>query len=285
MQMESCARIEAHPPRVRRAHVLSVAILVAAGCAPDGPDPLPVTRRDSAGVEIVDIRGSPWAARPWATIDTNAALRIIPDETRPETLFGRVRGTVRLGDGRVAVLDIGRHRVQLFAPDGAFLRSIGRQGQGPGELAQPWRLIRAAGDTIGVYDMEGHLELLSLTGEGSRRVRLPPTADGGMAQVLGSFAAGDYLAILNEFPGAVQEGTIPLYTRLLVMSARGDSGPTLGRHQSARFTFRKTGTEMRQLETLFWAEPGMGVLPSGYAWCLATEFDCEIHSRDGAHLR
>jgi hypothetical protein len=69
------------------------------------------------------------------------------------------------------------------------------------------------------------------------------------------------------------------------MSARGDSGPRLGRHQSAQFAFRKSGDLIRPVETLFWAEPGMAVLPSGYAWCLAIEFDCEIRSRDGAHVR
>jgi hypothetical protein len=42
---------------------------------------------------------------------------------------------------------------------------------------------------------------------------------------------------------------------------------------------------MRQVETLFWAEPGMAVLPSGYAWCLATAFDCQIWSTDGVHVR
>jgi hypothetical protein len=69
------------------------------------------------------------------------------------------------------------------------------------------------------------------------------------------------------------------------MNARGESGATLGRHQSAQFTFRTSGDRIRTVETLFWAEPGMAVLPAGYAWCLATEFDCQIRSRDGAHLR
>jgi hypothetical protein len=263
------------------------AVLSLGACADrDGRGALSMTRRDSAGVEIVDIQGAPWSAPVWAVIDTNDVLRIVADDSRPETLFGRVRGTLELSDGRIAVLDIGRHAVHLFAADGSFLRTIGREGQGPGELAQPWRLIRAPGDTVGVYDMEGHLELLSLDDEGSRRVRVPPTADGGMAQILGSLAAGDYLAILNEFPGKPREGTMPLYSRFQVMSAAGDTTPTIGRHQSAQFAFRKESDKLiRTIETLFWAEPGMAVLPSGYAWCLATEFDCEIHSRDGPHVR
>jgi hypothetical protein len=278
---------------VRRAsasatQVLGVATLLGlAACADrENPGALSVTRRDSAGVEIVDIRGAPWSAPEWATVDTINVFRIIPDDSRPETLFGRVRGTLRMADGRIAVLDLGRHAVQLFAADGSFLRTIGREGQGPGELAQPWRLIRASGDTIGVYDQEGHVELLSLEDDGSRRIRFPAPAGGSTGQVLGSLAAGDYLAIQNELAGKMHEGTIPLYSRFQVLSSAGDTSPTLSRHQSAQFSFRKTSDKlMRTVETLFWAEPGMAVLPSGYAWCLATDFNCEIRSRDGTHVR
>src|SRR5688500_8682526 len=134
--------------------VIAAALRVAA-CADRDADPgLRVITRDSAGVEIADIQGNPWSAPVWALTDSADVFRIVPDDARPETLFSRIRGTLRLRDGRIAVLDIGRHRVLLFADDGAFLGSVGRQGQGPGELAQPWRLIRASGDSAGAYDLE-----------------------------------------------------------------------------------------------------------------------------------
>jgi hypothetical protein len=242
------------------------------------------TRHDSAGVEIVEIAGDPWTAPAWATLDS-APMKIVPDDAKPETLFGRVRGTMRLRDGRIAVLDIAGHRVLLFEPNGTFDRSLGREGQGPGELAQPWRLVRAAGDTIGVYDREGHLELLALSGEGARRVRIPTTKDGSPAQVFGTFAAGDYLAILNEFPGKIGPGTLPLYSTFQVMGQNGEAGTTLGRHQSAQFTFRDVNGQLQQVETLFWAEPGMAALPAGYVYCRATELNCEVRSRDGVLVR
>jgi hypothetical protein len=190
-----------------------------------------------------------------------------------------------MSDGGIAVLDIGRHRIQRFAAGGSFLRSIGRQGQGPGELDQPWRLIRAPSDTVGVYDMAGHLEMFPPTADGSRRVRLPWGSEVGTAQILGSFSTGGYLAIMNEFPGEVQPGRNPLFSTLHVMTAAGAAGPTLGRHQSTAFTFRKgSDGRLQQVATLFWAEPGMAVLPSGYVWCLSTTFDCQIWSKTGAHL-
>jgi hypothetical protein len=264
----------------------ALAALCAGACTEVSQrDALPLTTRDSSGVEITEIGGDPWTAPTWATLDTSRVFRIAPNETRPETLFGRVRGTLGLSDGRIAVLDIGRFKVYIFAADGSFLRAVGQRGQGPGELDSPWRLVRAPGDSIAVYDFSGRLELLSTRDDGSRRLILPAIRS-GRPQVLGSFAAGGYLAIMNEFPGEPQAGRNPLFSTLHVVTPAGDTGVALGRHQSTHFTYRPDGKGgVRQVTTLFWAEPGMAVLPSGYVWCLATEFDCQIWSMTGAHLR
>lgn len=39
--------------------------------------------------------------------------------------------------GNIYVLDSGNHRVQKFGPDGGYIATIGRKGQGPGELYFP----------------------------------------------------------------------------------------------------------------------------------------------------
>ena len=50
------------------------------------------------------------------------------------------------GSGDLYVLDSGNHRIQKFGPDGKFLASLGRQGQGPGEFYYPaWLAIDAGG--------------------------------------------------------------------------------------------------------------------------------------------
>jgi hypothetical protein len=287
--MRRSRRLRRAPSECRSLLLVAAALATSlTGACVDGatPETVGVSTRDSAGVEIAELQADPWRTSPWATLDTAAVMRIRPDDARPETLFGRVRGVLRLSDGRVAVLDMGRHQLSLFEQDGSYIRSIGREGQGPGELADPWRLIRARADTVGVFDMAGHLELLPTTGEGSRRMPLPRGSDAGTAQILGAFESGGYLAIVNEFPGKPQPGTNPLFSTLHVVTDAGASGPTLGRHQSTEFTFR-AGSDGRliQVGTMFWAEPGMAVLPAGYVWCLATEFDCQIRSNTGVHLR
>jgi len=51
--------------------------------------------------------------------------------------------------GNLHVLDTGNHRIQVFTPEGAFLRTVGRKGQGPGEFNFPGSLdIDAQGTLI-----------------------------------------------------------------------------------------------------------------------------------------
>jgi len=54
-------------------------------------------------------------------------------------------------DGTIFVADGGAHSIKVFAADGTFRMSLGRQGQGPGEFADPSRLA-IAGDRLVAYD-------------------------------------------------------------------------------------------------------------------------------------
>jgi hypothetical protein len=70
-----------------------------------------------------------------------------------EYLFGRTPPRIALGDdGRIAVLDGGNHRVQVFDANGGFLTSMGTEGQGPGAFIQPLALL-AESDSLLVYDV------------------------------------------------------------------------------------------------------------------------------------
>ena len=60
-------------------------------------------------------------------------------------------GPVVDSEGNFYVLDTGNYRVQVFDASGEYVRTLGRQGQGPGELTQP-RAVVIAGDRIVVLD-------------------------------------------------------------------------------------------------------------------------------------
>jgi hypothetical protein len=65
----------------------------------------------------------------------------------------RPRGVVADSLGRIFVLDGGNNRVQVFDANGEYLLTLGSEGQGPGELAQPMG-IALAGDHLVVHDAQ-----------------------------------------------------------------------------------------------------------------------------------
>jgi hypothetical protein len=140
--------------RVAMPLVTLAAVLVLAGCGGEGESASGATLaeptvRDSAGIRIVENVN---AALPVWTVEPDPVLSIGALEgTDAETLY-QVNGITRLADGTWVVSNGGTEEVRLFGPDGEFLRSVGRSGEGPGEftsLSATWVL---AGDSIAVWD-------------------------------------------------------------------------------------------------------------------------------------
>ena len=67
--------------------------------------------------------------------------------------------------GRIYVLDSGNHRVQVFDVAGGYLRTLGREGQGPGELEGGSQIV-VAGDRLVLWDYRNRrLSIWSLEGD------------------------------------------------------------------------------------------------------------------------
>jgi hypothetical protein len=105
---------------------------------------------DSAGIIIATHDGADRAA-PF-TFDEQ--FRLGGSETRPEESFYRVHPSTVGVDaaGNLHILDAANHKVVTFDGDGRFLRSVGRQGGGPGELRMPAALTVLSDGSIGVVD-------------------------------------------------------------------------------------------------------------------------------------
>jgi hypothetical protein len=128
--------------------------------------------RDSAGVRIVENDPSVLDERtPWR-IGEEPLLSIGVQDGAQAYLFTAVRGATVLPDGTIAVTDLASYNVRLFDSSGAHLRTIGRQGQGPGEF--PGSVTRVAyiePDLLGVTS--GQVFLFRTTGEFVRSFRVP----------------------------------------------------------------------------------------------------------------
>ncbi len=89
------------------------------------------------GVRLVhNVAGGLWGKAPKVSL---APIRTIGDvDTDDERLAFHYPSDVAVDKaGNIHVLDTGNARIQKFGPDGAYLATIGRKGQGPGEFILP----------------------------------------------------------------------------------------------------------------------------------------------------
>lgn len=136
---------------LRQYTACAVALALCTGCA-GGDASWTGTVRDSAGIAIVENPSTGlWDAGDAPTI--RRELDIGTADGPPETQFGNVAGVTTDSEGRVYILDQQAKKVRVFDADGGFVREMGGEGTGPGELSQfTAGLLRLAGDTIVVPD-------------------------------------------------------------------------------------------------------------------------------------
>ncbi len=125
---------------MRRTVVVGAAIVVAA-CG-ESPDYIPsgVEITDSAGIRIVT---SPPGDAVYAELATEPALSIGLLDGPDEFLFGDIESVGRDPSGNVVVADEQALEIRVVDPTGGYLRSVGREGEGPGEfldLTGAWTL-------------------------------------------------------------------------------------------------------------------------------------------------
>ncbi len=84
------------------------------------------------------------------------------------SLFG-VTDAIRLRDGRVLVADGGSGSLKFFDSQGAFVRAVGREGDGPGEFRRLGRVAELEDGAIAALDrLQGRVTVFSPDGELAR---------------------------------------------------------------------------------------------------------------------
>ena len=139
------------------AGILAIVATTALSCAP--PESVTTTTTDSAGIAIVTNVGTP-ALLPWA-LDT---VRVFGgDDSGPATFHEVRQGLVDVdAQGRIFVLEPLEYRVTVFDSVGRGLSTMGRRGEGPGELEWPISVSAADDGHAYVHDGAGQLVRLAL---------------------------------------------------------------------------------------------------------------------------
>ncbi len=96
------------------------------------------------------------------TLSAKPLVEIGTVEGDPNHELFDARSSVRLLDGRIAILNAGSRELRFFDAKGKFLFRTGTKGNGPGEYLWPARLYYTQRDSLIIYDQlndrESHLD-------------------------------------------------------------------------------------------------------------------------------
>jgi hypothetical protein len=134
----------------------ATAAVIALGAAPAAAGPDPITADEPAQKGGYDLAST---------------LAIGGADADDDAYFYEKFGGVEVdadAAGNIYVLDNGNTRIQVFDAKGRFLRSLGAEGEGPGEFQIPGKIsVNAHGD-VAVFDM-GQARVSVLDSEGNLR--------------------------------------------------------------------------------------------------------------------
>jgi len=154
------------------AAIVAAAALAGCGAAGDADAPRWVAETDTIGDTIVvrTIAGGVWPAGVTVTPE----VTIGQFEGEDEYVFGEIVSLTVAPDGSIFLFDRQAKALRQYAPDGTYVRTIGREGGGPGEYRNPDGGLAITPDGRLLLRDPGNarINIYSLTGEslGSWRI-------------------------------------------------------------------------------------------------------------------
>lgn len=139
------------------------------------------------------------------TVKAEEAWRIGGEDD--EEIFGVITDIITDGEGNFYFLDAQLSEIKVYSADGEYLRTIGREGEGPGEFRGAFNMFRVPGGNIGVLQtFPGKIVVLTPEGEPAGDFPLPEAEGEGFRVLLGAQYAGDRLALTYMVNQPSQQG-------------------------------------------------------------------------------
>ncbi len=158
------------------------------------------------------------------TVELAERWRIGADDE--DVLLGVVADVLTDRAGNLYLLDRQLCEIQILSPEGEYIRTVGREGDGPGEFRRPRGLMFNTDSTLCVVRrMPGELVLLTRDGESAGTI--PPALPEGEAATM--------LALQN---GALRDGHLVLCGDQMVRQAGGRGGGGRGAPGSRKMFLR-----------------------------------------------
>jgi hypothetical protein len=263
---------------------------ILAGCGTEAVSAPTVTVRDSAGITIVE---NPVATLPggggWS-VAPEPSLTIGSFDGPEESQLYRVRGAMRLSDGRIAVGNEGSQEIRYFLPDGSFSHSLGGEGEGPGEFNSV-QLAGRWGDSLVVIDRRQRRISLLHPEEGFVR-SFSPVEDVAVYPMEGWFF-GSGSILLRDLPGmesgAFEEGfnrsPIPFGSCDMEGALRADFGELPGAERMTVTRQTEHGLATMLSSIPFGKAPEVAVAGDLFYYGSHDSFQVEVFGSDGSLQR
>jgi hypothetical protein len=131
------------------------------------------------------------------TIELEELWRLGGESEEETEFFGVIVSLLVDDSGDVYLLDQALNEIRVFSPKGKFLRTIGREGEGPGEFRRPEDMAFLPGNILAVMErVPGRIVLLTQTGEPAGEHPLPEMVGGGFVGIAGGASDGRNLHLV-----------------------------------------------------------------------------------------
>ena len=128
---------------------------------------------EERGVIIVKNPKKPIYSEEVFSIEEDLSIGVA--EGPEEYMFSKIENIAVDEQERIYVLDSREKHIRVFDSDGVYVTTVGRKGQGPGELAGPRNLCITNQNQIMVPDATNlRITFFSLEGEFSSDIGTPP---------------------------------------------------------------------------------------------------------------
>ena len=119
-----------------------------------------------------------------------------------DTIFGVISRLAEDRNGDVYMLDSQLSEISVYSPDGEYLRTIGREGEGPGEFRGSFELFIRPDDVVGVVQVfPGKIVQLTTMGEPAGNYPLPALEAGGFMLTFAGSATDNRLLLTTAMSG------------------------------------------------------------------------------------
>jgi len=243
-------------------------LLLASGIARAGEE----TVQDG----ILTVQNGSEPPQPAVTLDLTEMWTHGQDDD--EVLFGVTSRVLTDEDGNSYVLDQQLSEIQVFAPDGEWLRTIGREGEGPGEFRYPSDMFFTPGGHIGVAQQFPG-KIIQLSREGEPLENYPFGGSEGFVGLSRARASGDNLVVAASVSG-FDAGSMQRTAYLAALDPEGRERSRFHEHQSSvdmsRLEFREV--DMAGFERNWTVGPD-GRIYASLAW---DEYAIHVWNPDGS---